>query len=647
MKPPARRTDARRSQPKAAEPPAWSIEARWAWLGLAAVSIAVCAIYGRAIGYDLLAYWDDNLYITANSDIRSLDPASVKRWFTSFYVFNYQPLAMLTYALEYRLAEGNAAIFHATSILIHLVNVLLVFVLARRVSSGNDAVSLFTAAFFGVHPMHVESVAWVAERKDVLYAAFFLLASIVYHQYLESRRTRHFVLTAVLFLLSCLSKSGAVVLPLVLLLLDYHHGRKPSPRMFVEKIPFLVISLVFGLVALRSQERALEAMAPAMSAIDHAAVVAGSLVSYLYMAVFPVHLSAFYAYPWQLASREALPAFYYLSIPLVGLIVGAVWYSRRWGRDWFFGFGFFLVTIGLVLQVVPVGGAAMADRYTYLPYVGLAFALGTAAARLARGRRRLVTGAWSLVFVIGLGVLSAIAHGRVAIWQNDGTLFSDILDRNPIGSAYINRATYYQEHYAGKVYAKDPGKKAEYLRKAIADFEAVLSSPLTAPYTFRVNYSLGTAWFDLGDFSKAIHYLDAAVDIDSTHARAYFIRGCAKGYLRDFRGALDDYERVVAMNPGDAVTWYNKGTMKHELNDHAGAVADFDRAIGIDPEYADAYFNRGAAKARLGDYQGALADFEAVVGLDPGNSAAATNRDVVRALATAPAPTPGRSMRRR
>jgi tetratricopeptide (TPR) repeat protein len=101
------------------------------------------------------------------------------------------------------------------------------------------------------------------------------------------------------------------------------------------------------------------------------------------------------------------------------------------------------------------------------------------------------------------------------------------------------------------------------------------------------------------------------------------------------------------MNPGDAVTWYNKGTMKHELNDHAGAVADFDRAIGIDPEYADAYFNRGAAKARLGDYQGALADFEAVVGLDPGNSAAATNRDVVRALATAPAPTPGRSMRRR
>jgi tetratricopeptide (TPR) repeat protein len=362
------------------------------------------------------------------------------------------------------------------------------------------------------------------------------------------------------------------------------------------------------------------------------AVVSWSLLSYLYKAVFPVRLSAFYAYPWQLAGQGGLPVSYYLSVPVVGLILGTVWYLRRWGRHILFGVGFFLATIVLVLQVTPVGGAAMADRYTYVPYIGLSFAIGMTAVQLARGERAFLRRVMSLAFLCGLVAFSAVAYGRVTIWQNDATLFSDIIAFNPIGSAYINRATYYQDHYAGKVYSKDPEKKAEYLARAIADYEAVLRAPLTEPYRFRVHYCLGTARFDLGDFRAAIRSLDEAIRIDPTRARAFFVRGCARGFLKDYEGALADYDRVLAMSPRDAVTWFDRGTIKSQMENDAGAVADFDRAIEIDPKYADAYFNRGAAKFRLRDYRGALADFDTVLALNPGNSDAARNRNVILAL---------------
>jgi protein O-mannosyl-transferase len=632
MKPPDKNRRAHPAQKQPRRALEWNIDARWAWLGLALVFLAVGAIYARALRYDLLLYWDDNLYVTDNSHIRSLAPANVKLLFTSFYVFNYQPLTMLTYALEHQLAGGQASVYHATSILFHLANALLVFVLIRRISSRNNAVALFAAAFFAVHPLHVESVAWVAERKDVLYAFSFLLSLILYDVYLESRKPAHLVYVAVFFLLSCLSKSAAVVLPLLLLLVDYHRGRKPGARLILEKIPFFVVSLVFGFVAIESQEGAIRAMAPGMSVIDHVAVVSWSLLSYLYKAVCPVRLSAFYAYPWQLAGQGGLPVAYYLSVPVVGLVLATVWYSRRWGTDVLFGFGFFLVTIVLVLQVTPVGGAAMADRYTYVPYVGLSFVIGQAVVRLAQGGRAFLRGPLSVVVFAGLIAFSVVACGRVTIWQNDATLFTDIIDFNPIGSAYLNRATYYQDHYAATVYSKDPDKKAEYLHKAIADYEAVLRAPLTEPYRFRVHYCLGTARFDVGDFREAVRDLDEAIRIDSTHARAFFVRGCARGFLQDYKGALADFDRVLAMNPRDAVTWFDRGTIKSQMGDDAGAVADLGRAIDVDANYADAYFNRGAARFRLRDYRGALADFSKVVKLAPQNSAAVKNRDVIQAL---------------
>ena len=237
---------------KAIQKPGWNIDNKWAWIALTIVVIATFIIYFRALRYDLLFYWDDNLYISDNGHLKELHWANIKLFFTSFYAWNYQPLTMLTYAVEYNAGGGKSWLFHFDNILVHVLNTCLVFVLIRKISPGNNLAALVTAAFFAVHPMHVESVAWVAERKDVLWSFFFLLSLIMYAGYLKSRRFRHLVFTAVFFLLSCLCKPAAVILPLLMFLFDYYEGRKFSRMMVLEKIPFFIISLIFGFIAIRA-----------------------------------------------------------------------------------------------------------------------------------------------------------------------------------------------------------------------------------------------------------------------------------------------------------------------------------------------------------------------------------------------------------
>lgn len=164
--------------------------------------------------------------------------------FTEFYVGNYQPLSILTYALEYALVGENGWLFHGTNVLLHAANTVLVYLVVRQWTPAASLVPMWTAFFFGIHPMHVESVAWVSERKDVLYTFFFLGSLLFYGRYLLASTTKPLVYAFGCFVLACMSKSAAVVLPLVLWLLDDYHNRKPTVRMFIEKIPFLAVSMV-------------------------------------------------------------------------------------------------------------------------------------------------------------------------------------------------------------------------------------------------------------------------------------------------------------------------------------------------------------------------------------------------------------------
>ncbi|MEI7725580.1 MAG: tetratricopeptide repeat protein [Bacteroidota bacterium] len=620
---------------------------KWVWFAVVIVLVTTAAIYYNAINFGFLETWDDNLYIRDNSDIKALHWANIKLFFTTIYANNYQPVLMFFYALEYKIGAGKASIFHLSNIILHLSNTILVFVLIGKISPKSDLAALITAAFFAVHPMHVESVAWIAERKDVLYSFFFLLSLITYTTYIKLQKLKYLGYTSVFFMLSCFSKSAAVILPLIMLLFDYYQNRKYNWKMIAEKIPFFLISLIFGLVAVQSQKGAIQDRAPIMSVIEHISIVSFSFTSYLYKALIPVNLSAVYAYPVETGSN--LPLVYYLSVLPALLVLFFAWHSRRWGKDIAFGFLFFIITIVLVLQFVPVGGATMADRYTYIPYIGLFFIMGKLFERFSlHADSKIIFNKYASAFLVaGFITFSTIVYARVQVWKNDDTLFSDVISKYPnCGIAYRMRGLYFQHYHSAAGINRE-----EDLKKAASDFETSLKLIKVTRDNTGVCFNIGVIKDNLGDVPGAIQWYDKSIATDPSYCKAYLNRGscyinyyAGKVYANDqirkeiyLRKAIEDFEYSLKcqLNSEDkAKACFNSGIAKSQLNDFAGAVADFDKGILIDSIVggANIYALRASAKYQLKDYEGSVEDFQKAIDLNPQDISSITNLEIVKSM---------------
>ena len=222
------------------------LHSKYLWVILLIISLAwTFLLYFRVISFEFIN-WDDNAYIYQNKDIKELTISSISKLFSSFYLGMYQPLTMLSFSLEYSFFGLNPSIFHADNLILHLFNVCLVFIFIRNLT-GNSLSSFIVSLFFGIHPLHVESVAWISERKDVLYTFFYLLGLISYIQYLKVKETKFWILSIILFILSLLSKSAAVTFPLVLLLLHFYHQRAEFnlKNTLLKVWPFFILSVLF------------------------------------------------------------------------------------------------------------------------------------------------------------------------------------------------------------------------------------------------------------------------------------------------------------------------------------------------------------------------------------------------------------------
>ncbi|HOY30623.1 MAG TPA: tetratricopeptide repeat protein [Bacteroidales bacterium] len=619
-------------QKKATQASGTKFISTWAWAALGIVLLTTLVIYVRAIGFDFLQNWDDQAYIRENEHIKNLNPDSIKLFFTEFYVQNYQPFTMLTYAIDYKIGGGDASLFHFNNILLHLLNTILVFLLIKKIIPQNDRVAIITAAFFAVHPMHIESVAWVAERKDVLYSFFFILALLMYTTYLKSQKIKHLSVAFLFFVLSCLSKSAAVILPLVMLLFDYYLKREFKIKIILEKLPFFAVSLVFGIIAMYSQKGAIQYLAPEMTFMEHISVFSFSFLSYIIKAFVPVNLSAIYPYPAELGGM--LPLWYYLSIPCIILLLLFVWYSLRWGKDIVFGFLFFLITIILVLQFIPVGAASMADRYTYIPYIGIFFLTGKLFEYVSYGTHKKINkaknyfiAALALAFIL----FSVISFGRVKKWENDEILFSDVKKKYP-GAAlpYFITGDYYLAYY--RAYADDKNKRDAYLKKAYQEYANALKRSVKKTDKIKAYKNMGSAVYNMGIFPHAISIYDSVIALDENNADAYSGRGNAKRELKKYDAALTDLNHALTLDPDNALIYSNRGITKYNMNDFQGAFEDFDQAIKRNSNYAKAYNDRGSARFMLKDYDGALKDYSKAVELNPKYAEAINNRNMVLTL---------------
>lgn len=538
--------------------------------------------------------WDDEPYVLTNELLRGPDWAGI---FSKPVVSNYHPLTVLSLALNYQVSKLEPFSYLLVNWALHLANTGLVFYFVWLISGRVRWVALFTALVFALHPMHVESVAWVSERKDLLYTLFYVLALIRYWQYLEKGRKSDYWATAGFFILSLLSKPAAVALPLSLLLLDYWRGQDwKSGKVWLEKIPFVMLSLLFGILTVLIQsEKALVSLEK-YSLVDRFFFGCYGLVTYLVRFFVPAPLSAFHPYPnpgelgWEI---QAAP------LVLLGLS-GLVWYFRK-NKSLVFGALFYAANILLVVQFIAIGNALLAERYTYVPYIGVAFALAMLVVQkpnlpVANALR------WGLAGLVVL-VFGLMTRQRVGVWENSETLWTDALKTFP--DAPIPRANRANYRYFQAMLPANAQNYTTLIDGALTDCNIALAGN---PNHFASLDIRSIIYLRAGKPDSALADANLMVLLKPDDKKGYVIRGSAYEHLRQYEEALTEYNHVLNIDPNDAEALNGRGTVLFNgKKQYREALADFEKAIAMKPE-GRFYLNRSRCHFMLGDLPKARED---------------------------------------
>ena len=431
---------------------------KYPWIILVILIVTFIA-YIPSLQNDLLKTWDDQAYITQNELIKNLTPAGIAKIFREdrgLYA-NYHPVTTLSLAFNHSISGTSPLGYHLTNLFIHLLNTLLVFLFILLLPGKRVVAAAVVALLFGIHPMHVESVAWISERKDVLYTLFFLASLISYLYYLQRNNDwKWYLLALVLFVFSMLSKAMAAPLPLVLLLIDYLTARKWNAKVFLEKIPFFLLAIGLGMLAMKIQAEGNATSSDLFSLSSRTLHAAYGFVVYIAKILVPAGLSAFYPYPYPLVNSawvlNTTPSILFITLMLsiVLWVLFILLFVKRGNKAqmFIFGFLFYAATIAMVLQFIPVGRAIMADRYSYLSSIGIFILIGFLADQFYTQKKyRMVVMAMVLVYS---GVLAVITFDRTKVWKNDETLWTDVMEKYPNDNRIMlpvaNRANYfYQE----------------------------------------------------------------------------------------------------------------------------------------------------------------------------------------------------------
>lgn len=581
------------------------------WWALAGVVFTVL-VYTPVFRAEFLS-WDDRRFILDNPLLTQLNWANIKAYFTGFFMEGYYPLTLLSLALDYQIQGFNPLVFHAGNLILHLLNALLVYLFIHRLT-GNQLWAGIVSLLFAVHPLQVESVAWITERKDVLYTCFLLLSLIVYLKYQTSNRWSAYWLVVGLFLLALLSKGQAVILLPLLYLVDYYRKRNWNVKtLLLEKIPFFVLASVFAWVAVRAGESGQmisSSHGSAFSFLERLVFACYALCNYAVKIIFPFELSAYYPYP--VKPGEILPFSLYLYlIPVLAFLGLMVWAFRR-RRQLFFGLAFFLVALLPVLKLIPITDALMADRYTYVASIGGFFLLGNLVA-IIPPKHSFFTQLAKVILMIYVMLLSAMSFQRARIWQNSEALFGDLVKKYPnevLGWNNLGNAK----------------KASGNLRAAVNDYTVALN--LNPDYALGY-LNRGVALHESGQLIEALKDYDRSLALDSINPTSWYNRGVVHNKLLNYSTALADLNRAISLDTTFAAAYSDRGNARLHLGETVPALHDYARAIQLNPLLKAPYFNRARVKQQAGDQTGALLDYNMVLKRDPMDRAALLNRGTV------------------
>lgn len=544
--------------------------------------------------------WDDNGYVLDNELVKNTNWSNWTEHFKQSSVMgNYHPLAMLSLGIDYSLFKKEASGFHRTSLIIHILNTALLFFILQHLFQ-NIWLCAAGALLFSVHPMHVESVAWISERKDVLYVFFYFLAILTFFKYNRDAGNKWlwYSLSLLLFVASNLSKAQAVTLPVVLFLFDYLQEKKGLKKNILDKIPFLALSLFFGLLAIKAQRES-EAIhfIPIYTWGDRLLFASYALFSYIYKFLLPVQLSAFHPYP--LKTAESYPVLYYIAPMALLILFGLSAYLFRKNKWYWVGLGIFMVNIILILQLLPVGNAIFAERYTYLSYTGLIILALAALNYLTKNSN---AGQWingSLMILILLFTYQTYA--RTQVWNNSEALWTDVISKyNYAPNAHNNLGSYYQ--------------KKEQLDKAFEHFNIALSLQRDFPEAL-INRS--DIFRQRGQIDSAIADCDRAIRLRPQDEGGYMNRGIALSIAGRYDEALQDFNKVLSMNDNNIKAHSNRANLLALRGEFEASLKDYARVMELDPNYVEAYSNRARTYITMKRYQDALADIQKALALNP------------------------------
>jgi tetratricopeptide (TPR) repeat protein len=416
----------------------------------------------------------------------------------------------------------------------------------------------------------------------------------------------------------------AVVLPLVLLLIDYYEGRKFDKKIILEKIPFFVFSLIFGIIATRIQSHG-GAIIEKYTLFQRFEFAAYGMLNYIYHLFIPINLSCFYPYPD--IKNTSMPVIFHISTILVlGFFTGILWKFRK-NKTLVFGFLFFVITIVLVLQFISVGKVIMADRYSYLAYIGLLFPIGMEYYQLqqqADDKYKLLKKLSIPIILLFAVICLVLTYQRTKIWKNSDTLWTDAIKKYPNSDAYHSRASYLVNKNAIDINQKN-NVENEY-KRALTDFSnSIKLNPNNADvFTGRANiYGLK------GQFNLALSDYNKSIALDNKNANTYFNRAGAYNLMKQYEKAIDDYNTTLVLNPQLISAKENRSQIYSTIGNYTNAIIDLNELILLTPNNADYYFYRSFAYVKLNNYTAALTDNTISLQLNPDNAVAYLNRSYI------------------
>jgi tetratricopeptide (TPR) repeat protein len=551
---------------------------RFLWGAMLLLLLITGLVFSSSLQNGFVDDWDDQLYVTQNPLVLTDNIPWDKIW-KEPVAGNYHPITMISLAIDHQFSGREPFGYHLTNLLLHLANVLLVFFFFLKLTDGNKFIAFFSGLLFGIHPMHVESVAWISERKDVLYTFFFFIALICYLQYLDKKKLYFLGACFLLFILSLLSKPAAVIFPLILLLIDWQQKREINLKMLAEKIPFLALSVVLGYMTLNIQSEAGAVNMDTYTFFQRFLFASFGFVAYLGKLILPLKLSVLYPFP---EANEGFPAIYYAAPVLAAGLVGIAVYSLKFTRNFAFAILFYLISIVLVLQIISVGSSVISDRYTYVPYAGIFFFMAWGVHHLWKkweaGKMKTAGQALVGLLIAYSLVMGILSFQRVKVWENSEKIWTSAIRQFPnLATGYINRGNYYLEN-----------QQAE---KALMDY-------------------------------------NKALEVKPRSATAWNMRG--KYYFRkqQYRQALEDFNQAVTIAPNKYQGYNNRGGAYYGLGSYNEALADYAKVLQIDPRHDKAYGNRAAIYTQQGKYQEALVEYAKAIQLNPINGGHYANRSL-------------------